>query len=178
MTNCDCPPNECFADVGRYLAGDLHAGSILEKKFRPLVWAIICRKLSGTEWRDDRSDCYQTVWLHIFSTLSKWRHECPFCAWVSLLAARGAVTWIRSQPPRSETLLTEPQQPPTTIFEEELECIQITAASFPSELRGVFDLRQQGCNNNEIANRLNKSIRTIQLRVATIRDLLMDCLVE
>jgi RNA polymerase sigma factor (sigma-70 family) len=157
------------------MARDEDACTALERKFRPLVWAIVNRRLRGPH-RHESEDCYQTVWLRVFATLSQWEGRCPFCAWISLIAARTAVSWLRKQPPAVSELREEPAGRSSLATLDEIECIQVVAGSLPPEFRRVYELRIESHTTREIAGKIGKSVRTVQLWWAQVQSLLARCL--
>ena len=57
-----------------------------------------------------------------------------------------------------------------------MECIKSTVARWPAERRQLLEMMGQGSSREEMAERLGKSLRTIQYWVAAIRDELQECL--
>ena len=81
--NCACPPDDCSTEIARCLAGDRTAGDRLTVMFTPSIRAMGSRILGG-ERISDWDDLIQTVFLRIFSKLSQFRGDCPFCPWLDV----------------------------------------------------------------------------------------------
>jgi RNA polymerase sigma-70 factor (ECF subfamily) len=178
MRGCDCPPDDCAARVGDYLAGHRDAGDALVRKFTPLVRAIAGRVL-GPDARGEEDDACQAVFLKVFASLKTWEGRCPFCNWVAVVATRRILDFAqaaRSIPPALVLPpdLADPHAPP--LAPEVVECLEQMLVRLPPDWRRAFEMAAQGEGREAIASNLGKSLRTIHYWLAAIREEMQDCL--
>jgi RNA polymerase sigma factor (sigma-70 family) len=176
MARCDCPPYDCAARVRGYLAGDRGAGDELARKFTPLVYRIVQRVL-GPQRRQEWADARQAVFLRLFAKLATWEGRCPFCKWLAVVAARGAIDLTRGpEPPLPLPPTPLPAPPAARLDPDTVACLERTVAGFPAEWRQVWELRLQGVPREEIARQVGKSLRAVQYWLAEMLDRLQKCL--
>jgi RNA polymerase sigma-70 factor (ECF subfamily) len=160
------------------LAGDRKAGDELARKFELLVRRIVQRVL-GPQHREEWDDACQAIFLRIFSNLGKWEQRCPFCKWLAIVAARRAIDFTRLPEPMDRLPAREiPDLRPAPVDKETIERIEQTVARFPPEWQKVWDFWLQGIRREEMAQRMGKSVRTIQYWLAEMLDQLRDCLAD
>lgn len=93
MNTCqDCPHHKCPQLVARALQGDAEATSeltgLLHERFTP----VLTRMLHDA---DDVDEAFQEACLRLFSRLSQWNEECPFCLYFRVIAVREAINILR-----------------------------------------------------------------------------------
>jgi RNA polymerase sigma-70 factor (ECF subfamily) len=178
MFQCDCPPDDCAGKVARYLAGDRCAGDDLARKFGALVHSIVQRVL-GPGRREEWEDACQAVFLRLFGNLARWEQRCPFCKWLAVVAARRAIDLTRLDS-RMERLPSEEIPDPRSASSgpDALERIERVVSRFPPDWRQLWEWWVQGVERDEMAKRLNKSVRTVQYRLAEMLDQLREALAE
>ena len=169
MFKCDCPPYSCSERVSRYLDGDALAGEELAGKFRPLVLQIV-RKVMGPDGQDQWDDAYQEAMLRIFSKIDTWEERCPFCKWLAIVATRRVVDLKRK--PRPEPL-DAPESivddRPHSISLDTREIIDAVLQRLSVQERLAWELSLNGIATAQIATRVGKSERTVQLWLASTR---------
>ncbi len=178
MFQCDCPPENCAGRVELYVHGDRGAGDALARKFTPLIFRIVQRVL-GSEGREEWEDASQAVLLHLFTNLGKWQQKCPFCKWVAVVAARRVIDLNRLHqvlPRLPDGDLADPRPGPSE--RDTFEAIEKTVAGFPAEWRCLWECWLQGATREEMAQRLGKSLRTIQYWLAEMLDQVRQALRE
>ncbi len=179
MFECDCPPDNCAEKVQRYLDGDRQAGDQLAQKFTRLVQSIVSRLL-GPDRREEWEDACQIVFMRLFGNLDQWDQRCPFCKWLAVVAARKAIDVSRMTSRQSQTCslveadLTDPRT--EGIDHETLLRIEEEVARFPEEWQKVWQLWLEGRTREEMAEMMDRSLRTIQYWLAGIFDQLRTCL--
>jgi RNA polymerase sigma factor (sigma-70 family) len=171
---CDCPPDDCAARVRQYLAGDAAAGEALARKFTPLVHRLV-QNVLGPQRRQEWDDACQAIFLRLFSNLAKWEQRCPFCKWVAVVAARRAIDITRLPAPMEPLPAAELADPHTQPADPELlQRVEQAVAGFPPEWRELWQMWMQGVPREEMAQRLGKSVRTVQYWLAEMLDRLQE----
>ncbi len=165
MFECDCPPDDCTSCVARCIDGDRKAGDELVKKFTPLVVRIVQRVL-GPSQHGEWEDASQTIFLRIFSNLQKWDHKCPFCKWLAVVAARRAIDFTRVTREQVSLPSDVPDKRAGSLGPHDIEQIESIVAKFPEPWREVWNLSLQGVSRQDIAQRVGKSVRTVQYWLA------------
>ena len=175
MFKCDCPPYNCAEKTAMYLDGDQRAGDELAEKFEPLVARIVQRTLGPTR-RDLWDDVCQAAFLRVFAKLDTWEGRCPFCRWLAIVVGRRAIDALRT---RTHGQIVDPaaitDHRETALSPEAKECIERAIAALRPAHRQVWDLWFGGADKAEIARRLGKKERTVQLAIASIRSRLERC---
>lgn len=174
MFKCDCPPYSCSERVSRYLDGDALAGEELASKFRPLVLQIV-RKVLGPENQGQREDAYQEAMLRIFSKLDTWEERCPFCKWLAIVATRRVVDLKRKPHPQQldvpESIVDDR---PHGVTVDTQEIVDSVLQKLSVQERLAWELSLNGIAPAQIAQRVGKSERTVQLWLASIRSKLNE----
>ena len=89
--NCDCKDR-----IRMYLNGDRNACDGMIKELMPLIQTIV-RRILRFDLAKDHEDVVQDIFLRVFGRLDLWRQECPFCNWVSIIAANRACSVLDNQ---------------------------------------------------------------------------------
>lgn len=136
----------------------------------------IARRVVRSARLEDLDDAQQTILLRVVTKLDKWDGRCPFCKWLAVVAARGAIDFSRrivSHEPLPREL-PDPAlaKPPIGVA----ECIERKLETLPPEWRRAFELASRGVPREEIAHAVGKSERTIHYWLAAIRDQLQECI--
>ena len=92
-------------------AGDANAANALYLRARPVVERTI-RKLLGRS-DQERQDIFQQVMVEIVRSIDAYRGDCPFDAWMSILAARIVYKALRHR--RVERRVFEDSWPPPDV---------------------------------------------------------------
>ncbi len=91
--------SEDLACVTRVLRGDEAAGAALVERLRPLVVAVVRRRLPE---RVDEADLIQSVFLKVFWNLEQYSGKAPLEHWVSRIAVNTCLNELRYQGNRPE----------------------------------------------------------------------------
>jgi RNA polymerase sigma factor (sigma-70 family) len=153
------------------------AGNELVEQFSPLVFRIAQRVLGPTrqgEWQD----ASQAIFLKLHRSLKTWRGQGRFCGWLKVVAARRAIdfTKIPSEFPGLPAEEPPDPRPPAATAAEVRECINRVLAELPDHLRAAALLLEEGLTRAQVAERMGKSLRTVQYWVASLHDALLPCL--
>ena len=163
--------------VERVLRGDSVAEHDLYERLKPTVWMSVTRVLGpgrGGEWED----ACQIAFLRLFDKLYTWRREASLATFAAVVATRVAIDMVRSPPPF-------PLAPDNPVFVNRvdndpdpavLDCLKHKFAGFSPAWRMALKLKSDGLGTREIADRLAKSIRTIQSWVQEMYDQMLGCL--
>ena len=178
MFDCDCPPEDCAGRAAAFQAGDRSAGDALARKFSPVVRAIVARVL-GPGRREDWDDACQTIFLRLFRNLGQWGGRCPFCKWLAIVAARRAID-LAKVPTRPGPFSLEqvPDKRPAPPDQETLDRIARIVERFPPEWRQAWEGYVAGEKREAIAERLERSLRTVQYWLAEMLDQIREGLGE
>ena len=168
---------EDVALVRRFLAGDREAEHQIHEHLRGVVHRATSRLL-GPSRSADWSDVAQVALWRIFEKVHTWQGQCPLRSWAAIVAGRVAVDAIRlqAQMPRSLDFpadVPDRSRPPDPAV---VECIERKVDAFRSDWRLAFELRKEGHPNDQIAERLGRSLRTIQLWLQEMYGILVSCL--
>lgn len=90
---------EDLACVNRVLQGDEAAAAALVERLRPLVVAVVRRRLPE---RVDEADLIQSVFLRVFRNLEQYAGKAPMEHWVSRIAVHTCLNELRYERNRPE----------------------------------------------------------------------------
>ena len=174
MMVCLCPPGDCKRLVTDALAGNREAGNELASKFYPLTVAI-ARRAFGTNRPEDVEDAVQAAMLKLVRNMGKWRGECPFCKFASVVLGRRVIEWgrgIRLTVPLADVDPPDHRGPPVDL--DLLVKISAALNEFPPDWQQAWWLIQDGVSQDEAGRAVGKAARTIRVWMAEIRDKLAE----
>jgi RNA polymerase sigma factor (sigma-70 family) len=124
----------------------------------------------GSENQGQWEDAYQEAMLRIFSKIDTWEEGCPFCKWLAIVATRRVVDLTRKPRPQ---LLDAPEsivdERPHSISFETQEIVDSVLQKLSVQERLAWELSHNGIPTAQIAKRVGKSERTVQLWLASTR---------
>ena len=179
MGRCRFPVCDCEQRTRLYLTGDRHACDDLIENLRPLIWSIVRRILISAR-TEDHEEAVQEVLLKVVRSLDTWRGQCPFCYWVEHIAATRSID-LKKAHSRTRTVPLPPDgiaDPRPQFSSIDLkDCREQVLSKVPSEWRQVFELTyDEGKSREEVAQILDKAVRTIQYWLAEMHARIRRCL--
>ena len=186
--DCHAPPADCWSLFRAYRNDEADAADQLARRFSRLVQSVVARVLDP-HLSSETEDAAQEAWIRVFKGIGCWRGDVPLCRYLAVIVMHSAIDFERKECRRQTRLRLASedvndqsdvtQNPCWDASLRELESrLKVAVRSMPYDLQEVWQLYWQGCSNKEIAKRLGASLRTVQWRLAKIRNRLEECVQE
>lgn len=182
--------SDAAADEGEVLAraraGDRPAFAALVRRHQDRVFRFLLRLVGS---REEAMDLTQETFLKVFQSLSEWRPEAPFRAWLFRVARNAALDLLRRRrslgflafdelaPDEGEAAWPDPAPRPEQRLDDRrrIAALDRALASLPAEQREVLLLRElEEMSYAEIAATLAISEGTVKSRLARARAAALD----
>lgn len=183
IRGCGFPECDCVGLRARYLDGDRDAFSQLIKNVTCLVHDRV-KKILKFESEEIREEVVQEIYLKVSRKIgawADWSQHGPgeICPWVKVVSDRCCIDEIRRKKRR---IRTEPlpaeggDDPDLSISPETILTFNEAIDQLPSNLREVVLLKAQGLSAAEIAQRIGRTVRAIEVRLARAYEILRGLL--
>lgn len=165
--------------IERTRAGEPDAlAALYERYARPIIG--LAYRITGS--MEDAEDVLHDVFLGLPETLHRYEERGNFEGWLKRVAARVALTRIRTRSRRREVAMTPLAEPATEASDNAVAnqaALEQAIAALPDNLRVVFVLKEiEGYSHAEIASLLGIKTGTSEVRlcraVKKLRKLLRD----
>jgi len=145
-------------------AGDRNAFAMLYRRHAAGVYRYVLLRVEGPE---EAEDLTATVFVRAWQSLSAFRQDCPFTAWLYRIARNSIVDHYRTRRRHQPLEVVDAVAAPPATSEDVL-VVRKAMDALPEEQREVLLLRfVEGLSHEEVAASLGKSIgacRVIQYR--------------
>ncbi len=172
--------------IKRAISGDQEAYSIILKRYRDAVFALVYRMVRN---REEADDITQETFIRAFKALSRYTPKYAFSTWIFRIATNRCIDYLRKRKisivPLDQGIRTKTGElrreiadfstRPDEIFFQKRRRISIEQAigSLPPKYREVILLKhKQERSYEEIAHILNLPLGTVKVRIFRARELL------